>query len=197
MDKEEISIKDIVELHRSVSENIKMYETLTNEYMPIEVSNELRYAFRAIIDYLDDAKQDKTYDLVRAHYALRCAYFDLTDGLVVTVYEYITSLLIKYPLETTQIINNAIHINEYVHNLNEKISKSRGGSQKEKLLIYDELHKDELNELSSHYKQLKLSYPIIKKMYIEKQSKNNKSYLIGIFGIAVGIFSVIVSIIIN
>lgn len=209
MNKEHISISDIIELHRKVSENIKDYETLTDEYMPLEVSNELRYAFRALIDYLDNTKANKDYDLVRTHYALRCAYFDLVDGLVITVYEDIVLLLKEYPLETTQVISNVLDINEYVHNLNEKIAKSRGGGQEDKLLIYGELHKNEFKTLSLHYRTLNLAKPMIttiinekiekkeieKKEIEERKARDKTSYTVAIVGLIIGIVGIIVAVI--
>ena len=195
MDKDKLSIKDVIKLHRSVSENIKTYETLTDEYMPIEVSNELRYAFRGLIDYLDDKKSKEDYDLVRVHYALRCAYFDLIDGLIITVYEYSNELLRDYPRETMQVISTIVKINEYVHSLNEKVSKSRGGSQDDKILIYKDLHKDEFKLLSDHYKTLKFSEPLIKEMFIKKKKKERNSYIVATISMLIGVVGIVVSMI--
>lgn len=192
-----VHLDDVIKLHRELANNIKKYETTINKNLPKEVLNELRYSFRSLIDYLDSEHTEENsnqYHLTRSHYALLCAYFDLVDGLVIEINSFMKNIIEKYPEESIQVINNFSIIYNYMENINNKISSSRGVSQEEKIIIYQEINNFDFDTIADHYKELERSEVLIHKLYNQKNKHRKISYFIGISGLIIGAIGILVAI---
>lgn len=154
-----VSVNDVFDMYSLVSDMAKKYETTTGEPIPVEVNNEFRYSFRSFIDYFDNVRNNENnennYHIVRAHYALMCAYFDLIDGIVISNRLYLDTLLDRYPKETIKILTNIEDINKYTSQIEDKIINSRGNNQDIKLDIYQNICEHNFKKLLEHYLDLK------------------------------------------
>lgn len=178
----QISVDDVFDMYNMVSKVANEYEKITKENIPIEVNNEFRYAFRSFIDYYDKTPEDKNtnnYHIVRTHYALMCAYFDIIDGLIISIHLYLDKLLNLYPKETIKMITNIEDINDYISIMEDKISKSRSNNQDKKLQIYEEIYNNDFIELSGHYTNLRDSYEKIFNSYSKIKAFFNKCWYRG------------------
>ncbi len=151
-----MKIQDIVSLHGKLAERIKQFETNLDLYPPTEVSNELRYALRAVVEILEIDGSDTQVDdfehaCQKAYHALLCAYHDLVDGLAIHITISLDELNAKYLEESVVVLGaRRSDIIELLNEINEKIARSRK-NPKERKKIYDE-------ELYDKYFQKLLGY---------------------------------------
>lgn len=135
-----MDISQLVEIHNDLAKRVKQYEQHTGELPPLEVLNEMRYGFRAVMELLEYRDQvgvapDVEANLMeRIKHALLCAYHDLVDGIVVETVRTVESLTVVYP-DSYHIVDRLVDIYHTANQVEEKIVESRG-QPKERGTIY-------------------------------------------------------------
>jgi len=74
--------QELIDLHDELACRLKEYEHRAGKCPPIDVLNELRYAFRGVIELHSETKSVEEANQHIGH-ALRCAYHDLVDGILI------------------------------------------------------------------------------------------------------------------
>ena len=157
-------IEDILDLHKKLATRYKEYETTDGELPPIVVLNEMRYALRAIVKILGQAsfehlseEEQKTLhtSLQEANHALRNAYHDLVDGILIQISRLMESLLVKYPVATANVLDEKRL--EILHDINEVESyvvKSRGDGMNRKKLYETNIYEKWFATIVKHHRFL-------------------------------------------
>ena len=128
-----MDVRDLAAQHNALAERFKLYEQRVGELPAVEVLNELRYALRAAVEFiaLKDAQNpspERERELIaRMDHALKCAYHDLIDGLVMELTEFIDNLTQTFPTSTSQVAGSRIaDIRHDINVIEGVISQSRG-----------------------------------------------------------------------
>lgn len=182
-----MDIKKIIDLHRKLEGRIKQYETSLDLYLPVEVSNELRYALRAIIETLDldDQSENLEHLKERAYHALLCAYHDLVDGLAIHISLTLDELRKNYLEESVYILGQKRQeIIEFLNDVNDKIVYSRENPKKRRNIYEQDLYDNYFLKLLEYKKLLtgRLVEDVVNlNLKKQKEKKNEKyKYLAGI-----------------
>lgn len=208
------SIKELINLHSKLVTRFKEYETATGELPSsgthetnVVVLNEMRYALRATVKILDYASFDKLnqeqqngFDagLQESLHALRNAYHDLVDNLLIIMTGMMDELIKEHPVATINILGEKrLKILSDINEVEKIVAKSRGKKGHERQDIYDtEIYDNWFYKLVEHYKfvdQVALPDIIREHDRLEKEeiSSNRKFVLmlaLAILGIAITIF---------
>jgi len=191
----------IIALHKKVSKRIKEYETYLNEFPPIAVLNEMRYAFRAIIEYLEiqdkgsDPENSADLALQKANHALLCAYHDLVDGLAITLTSALEELRVNYLEETIAVLGSKrLEIIDCLQEVNEKIIESRHELGKRQEIYDEELYDKYFNDLLSHRKLLRGSaWESVIELSRNKKKRHRNLAIVATLGIIVSLAGVAAS----
>lgn len=207
-----IVIGEIIPLHEKLAERFKQFENVDGDYPPTVVLNEMRYSLRAAVKVIDQASFDHVTDteelstlnesLQEMNHALKNAYHDLVDGLVIQLTRLLDDLAEQYPQATTNILGSKQL--EMVHDINkveECIVKSRRETKNRKQVYETLIYEQHFTKLLSHYELLKkTSVPRIlveaKKIKTESLAntrKYNITLAISILGIALAILSILLA----
>lgn len=195
--------QDLVSLHGKLAERIKQFETTLDIYPPTEVSNELRYALRAVVEILElntsnAQADDMEHAVQKAYHALICAYHDLVDGLAIHITITLDELRDKYLEESIVVLGaKRREIIEFLNEVNEKIALSRK-NPKERKKIYDEELYDKYFETLLGYRKLLTGKVIedVVNLHLNNEEKRKQERLkyifataIGLLGLAIGLAS--------
>lgn len=77
-----MNVRDLAAQHNALVERFKLYEQRIGQLPPVEVLNELRYALRAAVEFIDlrhtpNPSAEREQELIaRMDHALKCAYHD-------------------------------------------------------------------------------------------------------------------------
>lgn len=164
-----VDIVEITNLHNLFCKRLKEYEQATDEFPPIEVLNEIRYALRAALELLaakegltspeGDSSEDEL--AVRILHGLKCGYHDLVDGLVISIPEIMDGLRQSFPESTYDVIGEQmVRINSDVRQVQKLIAESRGNPVARRS-IYVQVYDEWFAKLLKHLQFLKASGPVI------------------------------------
>ena len=155
------SMGDIAELHAKIAKRYKQFETTDGEIPPLVVLNEMRYALRAMIKILalasfNDLDQKQQHDLDAAlqecHHALRNAYHDLVDGILIQTSKMMDGVVEKYPVAAVSMLGEKrLEILETLNEVEGHVAKSRGEGQKRQEIYDIEIYDKWFEKLVSHY----------------------------------------------
>ena len=162
-------VRNLVAQHNALAERFKRYEQGVGELPPVEVLNELRYALRAAIEFIalrDAPTRDPEREgelIARMDHALKCAYHDLIDGLVIELVGFVDNLIANYPESTYEVAGSKIlDIRHHVGEIEEIISKSRGNPDSRTAVYEKELYDRWFETLLEHRNYLaKTAMPAI------------------------------------
>lgn len=185
-----MDIKKIVELHGKLEGRIKQFETTLDIYLPTEVSNELRYVLRAVmevieIEKLNDYQQsDLDYALQRAYHALICAYHDLVDGLAIHITLTLDRLRLEYLEESIVVLGSKRQeIIEFLNEVNDKIAYSRENAKERRGIYEEDLYENYFSTLLEYKKFLsgRLIEDVVNLSLQKEQDKKieNRKYMAG------------------
>lgn len=171
-----VDITELTNLHNAFEKRLKEYQQATNEFPPIEVLNEIRYAFRAALELcaakegLTPREGDSSEDelIVRILHALKCGYHDLVDGLAISIPKIIDELRRSFPESTYDVIGKEmIQINIDVRQVEALVANSRGNPA-ERRSIYVKVYDEWFAKLLKHLQFLKESGLVIAQREKEK-----------------------------
>ena len=155
------SMGDIIELHAKIAKRYKQFETTDGEIPPLVVLNEMRYALRAMIKIFalasfNDLDQKQQHDLDTAlqecHHALRNAYHDLVDGILIQTSKMMDGVLEKYPVAAVKMLGEKrLEILETLNEVERHVAKSRSEGQKRQEIYDIEIYDKWFEKLVSHY----------------------------------------------
>lgn len=172
---------------------MKQYENSTNDYIPPEVSNEIKYALRALIEIVElEADNDKKEELKHAeekvHHALLCAYHDLVDGLAIHLTDMMSTLTKDYLKESVQVLGNRrLDIIDFTNEVNNTISQSRE-TNKNRIKVYDEiLYDGYFPKLLEYRNLLNREVSAISTLSEKAKQKDIIMVVIAIVGVIVGV----------
>lgn len=133
---------DLIDLHNQLSGRLKEYEQHTGKSPPIEVLNELRYAFRAAIELHNSSDVEDGLLLQRIRHGLHCAYHDLVDGILIELSRQLDAAIENYPEATIRILGDKrMEILNDINRVEEKIAGSRQNPEK-RMDVYEEIYDD-------------------------------------------------------
>ncbi|MCY4212581.1 MAG: hypothetical protein OXF68_03035 [Gammaproteobacteria bacterium] len=159
-------IAEFTRLHNVLTERFKDYEQRVGRLPPVEVLNEIRYAFRATIELLalrneksvgeDEGKQKREAELkARILHALLCAYHDLVDGLVISLPRLLDELREQFPTSSATVAGpRLVEILAHVQEAQRQIADSRGKPE-ERAGIYKALYDKWFYQLSEDFSFLR------------------------------------------
>jgi hypothetical protein len=207
------NINEITELHTKLAIRFKEYETTDGELPPLVVLNEMRYALRAVIKLLkqasfshlstDEEKDDFDTSCQEAKHALRNAYHDLVDGILIEISARMDELVEEYPIATKNVLGEKrLEILNDMNEVERHVATSRGEGHKRKDLYDDKIYGEWFNKIISHYKfidQVALLEIIKENERIEENKRIEKyksviAYAIGIAGLVVGIVGILIAV---
>ncbi|KAI9134988.1 hypothetical protein [Acaryochloris sp. CCMEE 5410] len=156
------ALEDALELHKKLGTRYKEYETTDGEFPDIVVLNEMRYALRAAIKLLDQASFEHLSDEDRQrydtsvqelHHALRNAYHDLVDGLLIQITRTMDALIEKYPVAAVNVLSQKrLEILEDLNKVEQLIAQSRGDGLNRQKLYDEEIYDGWFETIIKHYK---------------------------------------------
>ena len=152
---------DIVGLHKKLATRYKQFETTDGQTPPVVVLNEMRYALRAIVKLLnqasfthldEDEKEAFNIACQEAHHALRNAYHDLVDGILIQISRIMDNLLDKYPVATANVLGDRrLSILTDLNEVENHIAESRGDGMKRQKLYDIEIYDKWFVTIIEHY----------------------------------------------
>ena len=155
-------VQDLLDLHKKLAIRYKEYETVDGEIPPVVVLNEMRYALRACVKLLNLASfthlegqelADFQTSLQEANHALRNAYHDLVDGLLIQISRLMDRLLDDYPAATVSVLSEKrMEILADINEVERSVAESRGDGAKRKQLYELEIYEQWFAKLLTHYK---------------------------------------------
>ena len=150
-------IEDLLSLHNQLAGQLKDYEQCMGEGPPPEVLNELRYALRAVMEWLTCEEQKRPELMQRAQHAFLCAYHDLLDGTLIKLTVSIYKTYQEYPDATHEVMGTKrFDILECMGRIEDKITHTRS-HPKQRHEIYDQIY-DEFPVLIGHFRSFKRTY---------------------------------------
>lgn len=158
------SIEDILDLHKKLATRYKEYETTDGEIPPIVVLNEMRYALRATVKilgqasfaHLSDEEQETLHtSLQEANHALRNAYHDLVDGILIQISRLMDSLLDKHPAATVNVLaEKRLEILRDINEVERHVADSRGDGMNRQQLYDTQIYEKWFATIVEHYRFL-------------------------------------------
>lgn len=149
-------------LHANLATRYKQYETTDGELPPIVVLNEMRYALRAAVkllgyasfEHLDQvdlgAYEEASQEF---HHALRNAYHDLVDGIVIQISVLMDKLLEEYPLATANMLGERrMSILEDLNLVEKAMAESRGAGQQRNQIYEVKIYDEWFEKIVEHYR---------------------------------------------
>lgn len=185
-----MSISELVAAHNALAKRFKTYEQVVDELPPVEVLNELRYALRAALELLalkdassssHEAVGQKERELIaRLDHAIKCAYHDLVDGLVIELGRFVRHLTNLPP--TFEVVGSKLtDIFADIQAAEEVIAQSRGDPANRSELYETELYGQWFDKLSEHLHYLtRTAKPLID----QRQRRARRYWLLGIIASA-------------
>lgn len=166
-----MDVRDLAAQHNALAERFKLYEQRIGELPAVEVLNELRYAFRAAIEFiaLKDAPNPspkREQELIaRMDHALKCAYHDLIDGLVLELTGFVDKLTQTFPTSTYEVAGSRIaDMRHDISTIEEVISQSRREPERRAEVYDKELYDEWFEKLLEHRSYLKAILPDIARL---------------------------------
>ena len=148
---------DLFDLHWKLAKRIKQYEQAVGEYPPVEVLNEIRYAFRASMELLEliGAKQERdyvndevTHAALKLQHSLLCAYHDLLDGLLIEVTFSLDTVLKEYGESAREVLfETHKDVLGKLSSIEDSFAKSREKTGERRELYYEGLYDKWFDEL--------------------------------------------------
>lgn len=155
-------IEGILDLHKKVAVRYKEYETADGEIPPLVVLNEMRYALRATVKILQQAsfshlsneeRKILNVSVQEANHALRNAYHDLVDGILIQISRLMDSLLEKYPVAAANVLKEKrLDILRDINEVEARIAESRGDGLKRQKLYETEIYEKWFATIVDHYR---------------------------------------------
>ena len=204
-------VEDILDLHKKLATRYKEYETVDGEIPPIVVLNEMRYALRATIKLLSQASYSHLSDeeqvtfhtsLQESNHALRNAYHDLVDGILIQISRLMDNLLSDYPIATVNVLaDKRLDILRDINEVERHVAESRGDGMNRQKLYETQIYEEWFTKIVEHYRfldQVALVEIIRENDRIttnEKKEKRKHQTIVSItiFGIAVSIVIALLS----
>jgi len=151
----------ILGLHKNLAVRYKEYETADGDVPPVVVLNEMRYALRATMKLLSQASFDHLKDkeleafnvsLQETHHALRNAYHDLVDGILIQISVIMDDLLELYPVAAVNILGSKrLEILKDLNEVEKHVAASRGDGMKREQLYEVEIYDKWFSNILEHY----------------------------------------------
>lgn len=149
----------------------------------MEVLNELRYALRAAIEFIalrdtPNPSAEREQELIaRMDHALKCAYHDLIDGLVIEFTESLANLLQEYPTSTYEVVGGKIaDMRHDINAIEDVISQSRGNPENRAEVYEKELYDGWFEKLLEHRSFLTTAIPDVARLQ-EKRDRDERGLL--------------------
>lgn len=184
---------ELVVLHDTVTGRVKEYEQRTGKNPPIEVLNELRYAFRGLVEWCSGQGSPEDA-LQHMRHGLMCAYHDLVDGLLIEFSRQLDSAIENYPDSTVKVLGSKrLEMLDVINRVEGKVAASRKDRDKRATIyeaIYDKF--DILAEQIRFFDQIALPNIITEadrataRLNAAKRDKNI-ALLIGVVGIILAV----------
>lgn len=201
-------VRNILELHKKVVERFKEFETTDGETPPIVVLNELRYALRASMKLLALAtfadlstEQEETLhkSIQETHHALRNAYHDLVDGLLIQISRMMDDLIRKYPVASVNVLGDRrLEILKDVNKIEAKIVNSRGQGMDREQIYDEEIYGKWFEKIVEHYQfvdQVALLEVIREHDRLEAEDKSKTRRFL--LNIVLTIFGIVVTVVVG
>ena len=176
-----MDVRDLAAQHNALAERFKLYEQRVGELPAVEVLNELRYALRAAVEFiaLKDAQNpspERERELIaRMDHALKCAYHDLIDGLVMELTDFLANLLQTYPTSTYEVVDGKVADMRYdISAIEDVISRSRGNPESRTEVYEKELYDGWFEKLLEHRSHLTAALPDIARLQ-EERDRNERA----------------------
>jgi uncharacterized protein YdcH (DUF465 family) len=146
----------IIALHKKLSKRIKQYENK----LPFEVQSEIRYAFRAEMQIVEEnLKEDSDPTKIdeagaRLLHALMCAYHDLLDGVVIDCSCYLDKFATEWSEASIRVLGAKRR--EIINDLREaeKLIEDSRGNLDGREDTYEALYDEHFARLLDHRKYL-------------------------------------------
>lgn len=197
-------IDRIVELHNKLTGKFKEYENCVGKHPPLDVLNELRYALRALMEFLarlppnvyeGQANDELDHLAERLHHAFYCAYHDLIDGLAIDLSERMDILLDHRAESAIAVLGpKRIEVVDFLNEVSDKISESRRDPPN-RYKIYDkELYEGHFAKLIEIKRFLaRTAWPEIIVHHAHLKRKKRIERGLWAFGILLAILGIVVS----
>lgn len=155
-------LNEALDIHANLAIRYKQYETADGEIPPLVVLNEMRYALRsaakllsqASFDHLSEKEQTGYEESIQEfHHALRNAYHDLVDGIVIQISRIMDGLLSEYPLATANVLREKrLTILADLNEVEKAMAKSRGQAHERKAIYEVDIYDGWFLKIIEHYR---------------------------------------------
>lgn len=187
-------LEEVIELHSKLAVRYKEYELTDGQTPPIVVLNEMRYALRASIKLLSQASFEHLNDAeLEVHevsiqefsHALRNAYHDLVDGILIQISRMMDNAIADYPVAAAKVLGEKrLAILKDLNDVERHIAKSRGEGNKRQELYDTEIYEAWFAKIVDHYRfvdQVALTDIIREHDRLESESiKKTRRFQLGI-----------------
>ena len=189
----------IFDLNDRLAKRIKQYEKSTSNFPPIEVLNEVRYAFRASMELLNIG-YDEPEKLERIYHALICAYHDLLDGLSLEINHVLNCLEPYDAIHLNAILGDKLaNIYETVDAVNDLIAESRSDHPNRYRLYNEILYENYFDALLDIRKDIIREYlPKLDRLKVASANDKKQVRVVSIWiALATGFFFFVLGLVVS